>query len=210
MLQYPDKAYIDPVHIQSHDQHAYCNAVEEELDGEPWFLDIKRYIQSREYPAYATNDQKRTIRHLASGFLLRSTPYLLVYGTEAIIPTEVEIPSLRVIVETEIDDDEWVKTRLEHLSLIEEKRLMSMCHGQLYQMRMAQAYNKKVYPRNFDFGQLVLRRILPHLVEAKGKFSLKWQGPFVVNKVLPNGALYLTDVEGKMAINADAVKRYYV
>ena len=31
MLQHPDKAYIDPVHIQSRDQHAYCNAVEEDL-----------------------------------------------------------------------------------------------------------------------------------------------------------------------------------
>ena len=53
VLQYPDKAYIDPVHIQSRDQHAYCNEVEEKLDGEPWFLDIKRYIQSEEYPSYA-------------------------------------------------------------------------------------------------------------------------------------------------------------
>ena len=50
-----------------------------------------------------------------------ATPYLLVYGTEAVIPAEVEIPSLRVIVKAEIDDDEWVKTRLEHLSLIEAK-----------------------------------------------------------------------------------------
>ena len=88
-----------------------------------------------------------------------------------------------------------------------------MCHGQLYQRRMARAYNKKVRPRNFEVGQLVLRRILPHQVEAKGKFSPNWQGPFVVKKVLPNGALYLIDTEGKMAemaINADTVKRYYV
>ena len=87
-----------------------------------------------------------------------------------------------------------------------------MCHGQLYQRRMTQAYNKKVLSRNFEVGQLVLRRILPHQVEAKGKFSPNWQRPFVVKKVLPNGALYLTDIEGKMAkmaINADAVKRYY-
>ncbi|PHT82974.1 hypothetical protein T459_11417 [Capsicum annuum] len=141
------------------------------------------------------------------------TPYLLVYRTEAVIPAEVEIPSLRVIVEVKIYDEEWVKTRLEHLSLIKEKRLTSVCHGQLYQRRMARAYNKKVHPRNFEVGQLVLRRILPHQVEAKGKFSLNWQGPFIVKKVLPNGALYLTDIKGKMAemaINADAVKRYYV
>ena len=35
MLQHPDKAYIDTIYIQSHDQYVYCNAVEEELDGEP-------------------------------------------------------------------------------------------------------------------------------------------------------------------------------
>ena len=99
------------------------------------------------------------------------------------------------------------------MSLIKEKKLASVCHGQLYQRRMARAYNKKVRPRNFEVCQLVLRRILPHQVEAKGKFSPNWQGPFVVKKVLPNGALYLTVIEGKMAemaINADAVKRYYV
>ncbi|PHU10509.1 hypothetical protein BC332_22369 [Capsicum chinense] len=101
-----------------------------------------------------------------------ATPYLLVYGTEAVIPAEVEIPSLRVILEAEIDDDEWVKNQLEHLSLIEKKRLTSVCHGQLYQRRMTRAYKKKVRPRNFEVGQLVLRRILPHQVEAKGKLSL--------------------------------------
>lgn len=91
-----------------------------------------------------------------------ATPYSLVYGTEAVIPAEVEILSLQIIAEAEIDDDEWVKTRLEQLSLINEKRLASVCHGQLYQQRMERAYNKKVRPRKFEVGQLVLRRILPH------------------------------------------------
>ncbi|XP_070019509.1 uncharacterized protein [Nicotiana sylvestris] len=40
-----------------------------------------------------------------------ATPYLLVYETEAVIPAEVEILSLRIVAESEIDDDEWVKTR---------------------------------------------------------------------------------------------------
>ncbi|XP_070012840.1 uncharacterized protein [Nicotiana sylvestris] len=73
-----------------------------------------------------------------------ATPYLLVYGTEVVIPAQVKIPSLRIVAEAEIDDDEWVKTRLEQLSLIDEKRLAAMCHGQLYQQRMERAYNKKV------------------------------------------------------------------
>ncbi|XP_070048874.1 uncharacterized protein [Nicotiana tomentosiformis] len=45
------------------------------------------------------------------------TPYLLVYGTEAIIPIEVEIPSLRVIQEAEISDVEWVQRWYEQLAL---------------------------------------------------------------------------------------------
>ncbi|KAF3638618.1 putative mediator of RNA polymerase II transcription subunit 26c-like [Capsicum annuum] len=43
-----------------------------------------------------------------------ATPYLLVYGTEV------------VVVKAEIDEDQWVKTRLEQLSLIDEKRLTSI------------------------------------------------------------------------------------
>ncbi|XP_019231294.1 PREDICTED: uncharacterized protein LOC109212133 [Nicotiana attenuata] len=142
-----------------------------------------------------------------------ATPYLLVYGTEAVIPAEVEIPSLRIIVESEIEDTEWVKTRLEQLMLIDEKRLAAMCFGQLYQQRMAHAYNKKVRPRKFEVGQLVLKRILSHQVKAKGNFAPNWQGPYIIKKVLPKGALHLVDEEGRvpdMTINADVVKRYYV
>ncbi|XP_070047360.1 uncharacterized protein [Nicotiana tomentosiformis] len=50
-----------------------------------------------------------------------ATPYLLVYGTEAVILAEVEIPYLWIIVETKIEDDEWVKTRWEQLNMIDEK-----------------------------------------------------------------------------------------
>ncbi|XP_070054278.1 uncharacterized protein [Nicotiana tomentosiformis] len=42
-----------------------------------------------------------------------ATPYLLVYGTEAVIPAEVEIPSLRVIQEAELSDTEWIRSRYE-------------------------------------------------------------------------------------------------
>nr|XP_033516718.1 uncharacterized protein LOC117281044 [Nicotiana tomentosiformis] len=113
----------------------------------------------------------------------------------------------------EIEDDEWVKTRLEHLTMIDEKRMVAVCHGQLYQQRMACVYNKKVRPRNFEVGQLILRRILLHHEEAKGKFAPNWKGLYIIRKLLPKGALYLGDIEGndpETAVNVDAVKRYYV
>ncbi|XP_017984296.1 PREDICTED: uncharacterized protein LOC108663596 [Theobroma cacao] len=78
-----------------------------------------------------------------------ATPYSLVYGIEAVLPIEVEIPSLRVLMETELEDAEWTLSRYEQLNLIEEKRLAALCHGQMYQRRMMRAYEKKVRPRQF-------------------------------------------------------------
>ncbi|XP_070019700.1 uncharacterized protein [Nicotiana sylvestris] len=75
MLHHPDKAYVDPLQIQVRDQHAYCNVIEEEIDGEPWFHDIKEYIKAGVYPTQATGDQKRTVRRLAIGFFLSGGGY---------------------------------------------------------------------------------------------------------------------------------------
>ncbi|XP_070056961.1 uncharacterized protein [Nicotiana tomentosiformis] len=142
-----------------------------------------------------------------------ATPYLLVYGTETVIPAEVEIPSLRIIKEAELSDAEWIRSRYEHIALIDEKRMNAVCHGQLYQNRMSRAFNKRVKPRQFAPGQLVLKRIFPHQDEAKGKFSPNWQGPYIVYRVLTGGELILTEMDGEVwprPINSDAVNRYYV
>ncbi|XP_027769558.1 uncharacterized protein LOC114075256 [Solanum pennellii] len=141
------------------------------------------------------------------------TPYLLVYGTEAVIPAEVEIPSLRIIHEARLSDAEWVRDRYEQLTLINEKRMSVVFHGQLYQQRMIHAFNKKVRVQTFEVGQLVLKRIFPHQEEYKGKFAPNWQGPYVVHKVLSRGALVLAEMDGRVwrkAINSDVVKRYYI
>ncbi|XP_070022125.1 uncharacterized protein [Nicotiana sylvestris] len=99
------------------------------------------------------------------------TPYMLVYGTEVVIPVEVETPSLRIIQEVELNDAKWVKSRYEQLALIDGKRMNAVCHGQLYQNRMSRAFNKRVKPTQFALRWLVLKKIFPHQDEAKGKFS---------------------------------------
>ena len=49
--------------------------------------------------------------------------YSLVYGMEAILPIEVEIPSLQVLREVELEEVEWVQAWYEQLNLIEEKKM---------------------------------------------------------------------------------------
>ncbi|XP_070022235.1 uncharacterized protein [Nicotiana sylvestris] len=59
----------------------------------------------------------RTIVRKSTG----ANPYLLVYGIEAVISAEVEIPSLRIIQEDELSDVEWIRSRYEQLDLIDGK-----------------------------------------------------------------------------------------
>ncbi|KAA3466165.1 putative inactive leucine-rich repeat receptor-like protein kinase [Gossypium australe] len=74
---------------------------------------------------------------------------------EAVLPIEVEIPSLRVLSELKLDEAEWIQSRYDQLNLIEEKRLKAIRHGQMYQKRMMRAYKKKVHPREFREGDLI-------------------------------------------------------
>ncbi|XP_060177936.1 uncharacterized protein LOC132607877 [Lycium barbarum] len=142
-----------------------------------------------------------------------ATPYMLVYGTEAIIPVEVEIPSLRIIQEAELDDTEWIRKRYEELALIDEKWMIVVSHGQLYQQRMARAFKKHIRTRVFQIGQLVLKRIFPNQEEYKRKFAPSWQGPYMVRKVPSRGVVVLAEMDGQewpREINSDANKRSYV
>ena len=43
----------------------------------------------------------------------RVTPFSLVYGMEVVLPIEVEILSLRVLMEAKLEEAEWVQARYE-------------------------------------------------------------------------------------------------
>ena len=73
-----------------------------------------------------------------------ATSYASVYEIEAVPPIEVEISSLRVLREVELEEAEWVQAWYEQLNLIKEKRMKAIYHGQLYQKRMMRAYHKKI------------------------------------------------------------------
>jgi len=93
-----------------------------------------------------------------------ATPYSLVYGMEEVLPFEVEIPSQRILAESE-----WAQTRYDQLNLIEGKRLTTMSHGCLYQQRMKNAFDKKVHLCKFHEGDLVLKKISHAVKDNRGK-----------------------------------------
>ena len=142
----------------------------------------------------------------------RVTPFSLVYGIEVVLPFEVEVLSLRILVESRLKESEWVQARFHQLNLIEGKRLAAMSHGRLYQKRVKNAFDKKVRTRRFSEGDLVLKKVSQALKDNRGKWAPNYEGPFVVKRAFSGGALVLTNMDGEelpSPVNSDVVKRYY-
>ena len=81
-----------------------------------------------------------------------ATPFSLVYGMEAVLPMEVQIPSLRIMKYVDLSEDYWIQTRVDQINLIDEKRLTAVCHGQTYQKWMIKAFKKKVRRQVYQVG----------------------------------------------------------
>ncbi|KAI5431041.1 hypothetical protein KIW84_035261 [Lathyrus oleraceus] len=115
-------------------------------------------------------------------------------------------------LKAKLTDAEWIQSRYDQLNLIEEKRLTAMCHGQLYQQRMKKAFDKKVKPRVFREGDLVLKKVLSFASDSRGKWTPNYEGPYVVKRAFSGGVLMLTTMDGEdftRPVNSDAVKRYF-
>ncbi|XP_050233229.1 uncharacterized protein LOC126681722 [Mercurialis annua] len=83
------------------------------------------------------------------------TPYSLTYGSEAIVPVEIGMPTIRVQYFDEQQNEENTKLCLD---LLEERREQALMHIEAYKQRMATYHNKRVKPLIVEVGDLVLRR----------------------------------------------------
>ncbi|KAM2413537.1 hypothetical protein ACFX1X_000141 [Malus domestica] len=143
----------------------------------------------------------------------QATPYSLIYGVEAVLPLESQIPSLRMAIQEGLTDEENAKLRLQELESLDERRLEAQQHLECYQARLSKAFNKKVRPRSFQTGDLVLalRRPIITTHKTKSKFTSKWDGPYVIQEVYTNGAYLIMAEDGLKIgpINGRFLKRYY-
>ncbi|XP_075663000.1 uncharacterized protein LOC142632495 [Castanea sativa] len=87
----------------------------------------------------------------------RETPFRLAYGSEAIIPAEVGLTSYRVGNHDESRNDEAMHLQLD---LVDEVRAMTKQRLARYQKLMAKHCNSKVRFRDFQVGDIVLRKVM--------------------------------------------------
>ena len=71
----------------------------------------------------------RTSERIATG----ATPYSLMFGDEAVIPLEIEIPSLRITLKDVMKEPQYLEARLNQLEALDEKMITALEHLREYQ-----------------------------------------------------------------------------
>uniref|UniRef100_A0A2N9F7A0 Integrase catalytic domain-containing protein n=1 Tax=Fagus sylvatica TaxID=28930 RepID=A0A2N9F7A0_FAGSY len=148
----------------------------------------------------------------ATGF----TPFSLVYGTDAISPTELLVPSPRILhgMDLEADADICAEARVADLEGLEEARELAQVRSLRYHQKLADAYEKTLQTRIFAKGQMVLKTV-DHVrrgLPSPSKFAPNWEGPYLIREAYDSGYYKLSTADGTTLvdpINGKWLKRYY-
>jgi hypothetical protein len=79
-----------------------------------------------------------------------------------------------------------------------------------YQESLKRYYNKSVIQRELNIGDLVLKKDIR--TKDKHKFSLPWEGLFIIVDIVAPGAYVLAEIDGGMLPNTwnpDQLRKYY-
>ncbi|XP_064979374.1 uncharacterized protein LOC135620371 [Musa acuminata AAA Group] len=139
------------------------------------------------------------------------SPYSLTFGTEAVLPPEVAIATLRTEDFDERASDEGLRANLD---MLEERRAEAHLKALSYKKAVARVYNRKIRPRPIKLSDLVLRKTeVNDLTRAKGKLAPKWEGPYRVVEVVRPGTYRLATMDGSSlprTWNVQNLKRFFV
>ena len=134
------------------------------------------------------------------------TPFFMLYGTEAVPPSNLLHNAPRVEL---FSEGEAEQARQDAVDLLEEEREMALIQSTIYQQDLHRFHARNIRGRAFLEGDLVLRvhQKRPH------KLAPAWEGPFIITKVLHNGAYHIYNVAKKMAEprawNAELLRPFY-
>ena len=77
---------------------------------------------------------------------------------------------------------------------------------------MTHAFRKRVNPKKFQKGDLVLKVLRGLISDPRGKFRLTWSGPYFIRDLTREGATWLTDLDENQfteLVNVDQLKNFY-
>jgi len=137
----------------------------------------------------------------------KETPFSLIYGSNVMIPVEVQENSPRF---PSFFVEESNEGRKLNLDLLDEVRDDGRINREALKRMVELKHKTKTKTWQFKVSDLVMRKVHPYQIE--NKLSPKWTGPFRVVEVLENSAYKLEILEGgaiPRTWNATNLKFYF-
>nr|GEV04787.1 hypothetical protein [Tanacetum cinerariifolium] len=200
---------IREIHMGSYDMHVGPRAVVRKVirQGYYWSTmheDAKKEVENVTHAKYMLRFGLPRVIVIDNGAQLahrtsikqsnKEIPFSLTYGSEAVIPAEIGIPTYRTLMIREGYNEEQMRLNLD---LLQEKREVTAIREAKYKTKMEQYYNRKVRLAGFRPRDFVFRRNKASKVEDQGKLGPKWEGPYRVVKAYENGSYKLQTLEDK-------------
>jgi hypothetical protein len=125
------------------------------------------------------------------------TSFFMVYGDDAVLPTDLDYGAPKVIAYKELDAKEYLEDAMDQL---DGARDVALAHSTKYQQALHWYHDQWVKGRAFSIGDLVLQRV--QSTKDHHNLSPLWEGPYVVIEVLRPRTYKLATADGKVFANA--------
>jgi hypothetical protein len=124
----------------------------------------------------------------------QATFFSLMYGMEAILSIEFEVPSLCIAIEHCLDDSTFLKDRLAWLKALNERRQLAAQHVEVTQRCWKVAFDKcqKICMLLLNIW-IMLQDV--HKLKFLAKFDALWTSPYIIKKVFPNNSVQLKTLD---------------
>jgi transposase InsO family protein len=152
-----------------------CNGIKKRLLAP---LETARHAWVDELPSVLWS--LRTMPNVAT----QETPFFLVHGAEAVLPLEIEHNYPKVM---EDEEEASQKTLKDVVDGVDEARDVALSKVSIYQQNLKQYHSRRLQPRSFEIGVLVLRL----KQDGHEKLESAWLGLYIVTEVIQGGAYRL-------------------
>ena len=124
------------------------------------------------------------------------SPYQLVYGTEAVFPTSLGVPVIKLVQEIQTEEDSMVR-RINQKIHLQQTREEIYNRAIKVQENIKKFFEKRKKDCDFKIGHKVLK--WDSRREDKGKhneFDSFWQGPYIIQATVGPNAFFLQELDG--------------
>jgi hypothetical protein len=173
---------------------------------------IKRLLEDKPCQWHTLLTYALWAYHTTTNVSTGCTPFHLVYGQEAILHTEMEFSSLRLMLQVEKLNSSDVSQIMNELLALEEQRTFALDNIKRRKQTVKRYFNKSVKAAKFKVNEKVLLWDSTHVDRGRNsKFHKLWLGPFKTTFVLGTNYYILKDLQGKLfsySTNSSHLKHY--